>query len=249
MIALIKEDTAKEMWEDYRENRDNESRNNLVLYYSGLVKSIARRIASVSGSYVDVEDLISFGMLGLIKSIEKFDHGKGVIFETYATYRIRGEIIDYMRRNDWVPRGLRKRAQNIQDAEKELRSTLGREPSRKELAEKLGITQEELDRALSDNERFNQISFEEIIEDTVRSEYNFESPDTPENTLAQSEAQEMLAKAIDELPERERLIVSLYYHDELSLKEISSILGVSESRVSQLHTKAIKELRRVLAEY
>lgn len=249
MIALTKEETATEMWEDYRENPDNENRNRLVLYYSGLVKSIARRIASVSGSYVDVEDLISFGMLGLIKSIEKFDHDKGVIFETYATYRIRGEIIDYMRRNDWVPRGLRKRAQTIEDAERVLRSELGHEPSRKELAEKLGITEDELIRALSDNERFNQISFEEIIEDTVKSEYDFESPDTPENTLTKSESQEMLAKAIDELPERERLIISLYYHDELSLKEISSILKVSESRISQLHTKAIKELRRALLEY
>lgn len=249
MIALTKDDTTTEIWENYRENPDNENRNRLVLYYSGLVKSIARRIASVSGSYVDVEDLISFGMLGLIKSIEKFDRDKGVIFETYATYRIRGEIIDYMRRNDWVPRGLRKRAQNIEDAERVLRSELGRDPSRKELAEKLGITEDELIHSLSDNERFNQISFEEIIEDTVRSDYNFESPDTPENTLAQCESQEMLEKAIDELPERERLIISLYYHEELSLKEISSILSVSESRVSQLHTKAIKKLRQVLAEY
>lgn len=249
MIAATKEETATELWENYCDNPDNENRNQLVLYYSGLVKSIARRIASVSGSYVDVEDLISFGMLGLIKSIEKFDHEKGVIFETYATYRIRGEIIDYMRRNDWVPRGLRKRAQTIEDAERSLRGELGREPTRKELADKLGVSEDDLSHALSDNERFNQISFEEIIEDTVRSEYNFESPDTPENTLAQSESQEMLAKAIDSLPERERLIISLYYHDELSLKEISSILKVSESRVSQLHTKAIKELRRVLAEY
>lgn len=249
MQVLAKEQTSVDLWECYKDNPSVENRNSLVLCYSGLVKSIARRTASVSGNYVDVEDLISFGMLGLIKAIEKFDTEKGVTFETYATYRIRGEIIDYMRRNDWVPRGLRKRAQKIDDATKELKGQLGRDPSKKELSAKLEIEIDEIEQIQADSDKFNQVSFEEIIEDTVKSEYNFESDETPDNILAQSELEETLADAIEQLPEREKLVISLYYHDELSLKQISSILKVSESRVSQLHTKAVKTLRSILSKY
>jgi RNA polymerase sigma factor for flagellar operon FliA len=249
MQVRVKEQTVSLLWENYKENPDVSSRNELVLYYAGLVKSIARRTACVSGSYVDVEDLISFGMLGLIKAVEKFDTDKGVSFETYATYRIRGEIIDYMRRNDWVPRGLRKRAQLIDEAQKKLKCELGRTPTKAEVAVKVGIGVDDVEKILADSDKFNQVSFEEIIEDTVKSEYNLESEKTPENTLAQNELNDMLAKAIDDLPDREKLVISLYYHEELSLKEISDILKVSESRVSQLHTKGVRTLRKILSEY
>lgn len=249
MQVLTDEHTITDLWENYKDNPDIENRNEIVLYYAGLVKSIARRIASVSGSYVDVEDLISFGMLGLIKAVGKFDTEKGVTFETYATYRIRGEIIDYMRRNDWVPRGLRKRAQLIEEAEKQLKLEFRRNPTESEVASKLGISADDVKRIRSDSDKFNQVSFEEIIEDAVKSEYNFESDETPENTLAQTELTETLAKAIEELPEREKLVITLYYHEEFSLKEISELLKVSESRVSQLHTKGVKTLRKKLSEY
>lgn len=249
MQVLTDDETVTNLWKSYKDNPDIAIRNKIVLIYAGLVKSIARRIASVSGSYVDIEDLTSFGMIGLIKAVEKYDQEKGVTFETYATYRIRGEIIDYMRRNDWVPRGLRKRAQEIEIAAQKFKSEHGRDSTEDELSEATGVSKSEITQILSESERFNQISFEEIIQDTIKSECNIISDETPENSLAQGELVKMLANAIDALPERERLIITLYYHEELTLKEISDVISVSESRVSQLHTRAVKILRKAMTVY
>lgn len=249
MQVLLDDRSVVNLWKSYRDHPDIELRNRLVLLYAGLVKSIAKRAASISGSYVDTEDLSSFGMLGLIKAVEKFNPDKGVTFETYATYRVRGEIIDYMRRNDWVPRGVRKRAQEIEKAAESFKNEYSRDPTEEELSKRLGVKQCDIQKTLWESERFNLISFEEIIQDSVKAEYNFVSDETPETSLARGELVEVLAKAIDDLPERERLVVTLYYHEELTLKEISSVMGVSESRVSQLHTRAVKDLRETLAAY
>lgn len=249
MQVLTENETVVNLWKSYKEHPSIALRNKIVLMYSGLVKSIARRVASVSGNYADIEDLTSFGMVGLIKAVEKFDPEKGVTFETYATYRIRGEIIDYLRRNDWVPRGLRKKAQDIENASRIFKNRYGRDPTDEELAKMLNIKTSDISQILSESGRFNLVSFEEIIQDTVKSEYNFVSDETPESSLAQGELEQALAKAIDELPERERLVISLYYYEELTLKEISGVLNISESRVSQLHTRAVKTLKKVLADY
>jgi len=249
MQTLLDEATVVNLWKSYKESQDIELRNKIVILYSGLVKSIARRAASVSGNYVDIDDLVSFGMIGLIKAVEKFDPEKGVTFETYATYRVRGEIIDYMRRNDWVPRGVRKRAQAIEKAAEEFKSEAGREPTEEELSIKLGVKKSDIAQAMSECERINLISFEEVLQDASIKERNFISEDTPEMSLAKSELIEVLAEAIEELPERERLVITLYYYEELTLKEISSIMGVSESRVSQLHTRAVKKLKAALSKY
>jgi RNA polymerase sigma factor for flagellar operon FliA len=220
-----------------------------VLLYAGLVKSIARRAAVVSGNYVDVEDLASFGMIGLIKAVEKFDMDKGVTFETYATYRIRGEILDYMRRNDWVPRGVRKRVQEIEKATETFKGENSREPTEQELSERLGVKRSDISQALCDSTRLCTISLEEVIQETVKTDSSLASEETPEGALAQSELIDELAGAIDALPEREKLVIALYYHEELTLKEISTVMSVSESRVSQLHTRAVKNLKKALTDY
>jgi RNA polymerase sigma factor for flagellar operon FliA len=249
MPVLLNKTEVEELWTDYKNDPSIDNRNKIVLSYAGLVKSIARRAASVSGNFVDIEDLLSFGMLGLIKAVEKFDPDKGVIFETYASYRIRGEIIDYMRRNDWVPRGVRKKAQDIENAAEEFKKQNKREPTNYELAEILGVKPDEINHIISDIDRFNTVSFEEIIQDTIKTDCNFVSDETPEVSLAQSELNDTLANAIENLPEREKLVITLYYYEELTLKEIGHIMNISESRVSQLHTRAVRILKKAMADY
>ena len=249
MPSLLGEEEAVSLWKTYKAKPDTEFRNKIVLAYAFLVKSIARRASALSGNYVDSEDLMSYGMLGLIKAIEKFDPDKGVTFETFATYRIRGEIIDYMRRNDWVPRGVRKRAQEIDKAANEFKNEHGRDPSEEDLAKKLGVNKNEIDDTLNQSERFNLISFEELILDAVTIDSGLASDENPEGSLQEGELLEMLTNAIDALPERERLVITLYYYEELTLKEISVVMGVSESRISQIHTKAVGTLKKSLCEY
>lgn len=249
MSVLVENETISRLWQQYKETSDIEIRNLLVLRYVDLVKSIVRRISSISNNYAEAEDLTSYGMIGLIKAIEKFDINKGVTFETFATYRIRGEVIDYMRRNDWVPRGVRKRAYDIENAVNNLTNELGRQPSDEELSRKLGIGYGDLKQALGDIERFNLISFEELIQDTVKIDSDFADSDTPEGSLQEEELMKVLADTLDDMPERERLVLTLYYYEELTLKEISQVMGVSESRVSQLHSRAIEKMKKKLKSY
>ena len=249
MTMVLEKATVDELWKLYSESRDIQVRNEIVMRYTGLVRSIVRRIASVSGNYADSEDLTSFGMLGLIKAVEKYDLSKGVSFETFAVYRVRGEMIDYIRRNDWVPRGVRKRAMEFENSATELSNELGRQPTEAELSQKLGIDRGELKQIYSDIEKFSLVSFEELIQQTVIVENDFEDTRTPEGSLQESELLEVLTRTIDEMSERERLIITLYYYEELTLKEISGVLGVSESRVSQLHSRAIEKMKKTLQHY
>jgi RNA polymerase sigma factor for flagellar operon FliA len=241
--------STEEVWELYERTRAVEFRNELVLRYSGLVRSIVRRVASVSGDYADAEDLASYGMLGLIQAIEKFDLSKGVAFETFAVYRIRGEAIDYIRRNDWVPRGVRKRALEYENAVGGLTGELGRRPTEEELAHRLGVGSGDLKMLYSGIERFNVISFEELVQGVGQTDKGFADPETPEGVLQEEELLKILTAAIDDMPEREKLIITLYYYEELTLREVSHVLGVSEARVSQLHSRAIGRMKTVLKEY
>jgi RNA polymerase sigma factor for flagellar operon FliA len=249
MPTLVDEMVAVSLWKMYKENPGTEMRNKIVLTYAGLVKSIVRRAAYLSGNYVDVDDLTSYGMIGLIKAVEKYDTDKGVTFETFATYRIRGEIIDYMRRNDWVPRGVRKRSMEVEKASNEFKMAFGHDPTEDELSKKLGVKKSDIIEALNDAERLSLISFEELIQDAVNVKTDLSSDDTPEDSLQEVELVDVLTKAIDDLHEREKLVITLYYYEELTLKEISVVLGVSESRVSQMHTKAVGILKKTLADY
>jgi RNA polymerase sigma factor FliA len=243
------------LWREYRANKNPAIRDRLIVTYAPLVKYVAGRLGSGLPAHVDDEDLVSYGLLGLIGAIERYDPDRDVKFETYAIARIRGAIIDELRALDWVPRSVRSRARDIERAIGELEAKLGRVPTDEEIAGKLGITTDELDESLSEISRSSiaaldelwtiggsggdQVSLIDTIEDT-------EAPD-PQGALSQTELREAIADAIARLPEREKLVVTLYYYEELTLREIGEVLGVTESRVSQLHTKAILRLKARLA--
>ena len=249
------EDTQS-LWRQYRLNKgDKALRDRLILTYAPLVKYVAGRLGSGLPAHVDEGDLVSYGLLGLIGAIERYDPDRDVKFETYAIARIKGSIIDELRAMDWVPRSVRSRAREIERAIADLESKLGRAPSDEEIAGKLGVSQEELDESLSEISRSSiaaldelwtvqgssgdQVALIDTIEDTQGPE--------PQTALAQTELKEALGEAIARLPEREKLVVTLYYYEELTLREIGEVLGVTESRVSQLHTKAILRLKARLA--
>jgi RNA polymerase sigma factor for flagellar operon FliA len=248
-------DDTKTLWQEFQRTKDKAVRDRLILTYAPLVKYVAGRLGSGLPAHVDEGDLVSYGLLGLIGAIERFDPDRDIKFETYAISRIKGSIIDELRSLDWVPRSVRSRAREIERAIAELESRLGRAPTDDEIAQKVGITEEELGESLSDisrssiaaldelwtmsGETGDQVSLLDTIEDT-------EGPQ-PQSALAQTEMREALGEAIARLPEREKLVVTLYYYEELTLREIGEVLGVTESRVSQLHTKAILRLKARLA--
>jgi RNA polymerase sigma factor FliA len=205
-------------------------------------------------AHVEEADLISYGLIGLINAIERFELEREIKFETYAITRIKGAIIDELRALDWVPRSVRARAREIERAIADLESKLGRAPTDEEISAKIGITEEELEDSLTDISRSSIAALDELwsvsgegdqvsLLDTIEDE----SGPRPAEALDETETREALADAISRLPEREKLVVTLYYYEELTLREIGEVLGVTESRVSQLHTKAILRLKARLA--
>ena len=250
---MAAEDTHS-LWLQYRRTGDQRLRDRLILTYAPLVKYVAGRLGSGLPAHVDDDDLVSYGLLGLIGAIERFDPARDIKFETYAMARIRGSIIDELRSMDWVPRSVRARARDIERAIGELEARLGRAPTDEEISGKLGLSQDELNESLSEISRTSisaldelwtvssggdQIALIDTIEDT-------QGPN-PQSTLAETEMKEAMGEAIARLPEREKLVITLYYYEELTLREIGEVLGVTESRVSQLHTKAILRLKARLA--
>jgi RNA polymerase sigma factor FliA len=252
---VSKVDETQALWLRYRDTRDQNLRNRLILTYAPLVKYVAGRLGSGLPAHVDEADLASYGLLGLIGAIERYDPERDVKFETYAIARIKGAIIDELRAMDWVPRSVRSRARAIGRAMSELEGKLGRAPTDQEIAAKLGISEDELEESLSDIGRSSIAALDELwtvsgsggdqvaLIDTIEDE---SAPD-PQHTLSQTELREAIADAIARLPEREKLVVTLYYYEELTLREIGEVLGVTESRVSQLHTKAVLRLKARLA--
>jgi RNA polymerase sigma factor FliA len=247
-------DDTKALWRDYRRNRDKQLRDRLILTYAPLVKFVAGRLGSGLPAHVEENDLVSYGLLGLIGAIERYDPDRDVKFETYAISRIKGSIIDELRAMDWVPRSVRARARDIERAIAQLEAQLHRAPTDEEIAKKLGITEEELGDSLTDISRSSIAALDELWSprddgsDTPGAEM-IPDPHAPEpqSALAKTELREALGEAIARLPEREKLVVTLYYYEELTLREIGEVLGVTESRVSQLHTKAILRLKARLA--
>ncbi len=241
---------SRSLWLEYRRTRDKSLRDRLIVNYSPLVKYVAGRLGSGLPAHVDEADLVSYGLLGLMSAIDRYDPERDIKFETYAIARIRGSIIDELRQLDWVPRSVRTRAREIERAIRDLESKLGRSPSDEEIAEKVGITGEELEESLVDISRSSIAALDELWStsadgDQVSLLDTLEDPGSirPAEALDESEMREALAEAISRLPEREKLVVTLYYYEELTLREIGEVLGVTESRVSQLHTKAILRLR------
>ena len=225
--------------EEYSKSRDKSVRNKIIEETVGLVKIVAGKMYNHLGGTVSYEDIESYGIIGLIDSIDKFDIGKGVKFNTYAPIRIRGAILDKLRALDWVPREVRKKSRLLQDVISVLSNELGREPSNVEIADRMEITPEELNKLLQETDVYNVVSLEEYLEEVK----GIEGMGSPSREIEELELKEELIKSIGELKEQERLVISLYYYDELTLKEIGYVLGVTESRVSQIHSKAILKLR------
>jgi len=241
----------EEIWQRYRQSRDKALRDRLILNYAPLVKYVAGRISTSLPAHVDEGDLVSYGLLGLIGAIERYDPAREIKFETYAISRIKGSIIDELRSLDWVPRSVRSRAREIERAMLELENRLKRPPTDEEVATEIGITVDEFQDSLTAISRSSVAALDELWQistgggDTVSLIDTIEDPhaDDPSKAMSQTEVREALADAIQRLPEREKLVITLYYYEELTLREIGEVLSVTESRVSQLHTKAILRLK------
>lgn len=242
-----------DLWGAYKQDRHRELRDRLIVHYAPLVKYVAGRVAVGLPQNVEQADLVSYGIFGLIDAIEKFDLDRGFKFETYAISRIKGAILDELRGIDWVPRSVRAKARSLERAYSKLESTLHRTPSDAELADELDVTDQQLQTTL------NQISFVGVaaLDEMLATGDRGDSmtlgdtiPDAEDGPGAIFELQEMrhlLTEAINRMPEREKIVVSLYYYEGLTLAEIGSVLGVTESRVCQIHTKAVLQLRARLA--
>ncbi len=241
-----------ELWKQYGDTKDSSIREKLIVEYANLVKYVAGRLSMYFGTNVEYDDMVGFGVFGLIDAIDKFDLNKGVKFETYASLRIRGSIIDSIREMDWVPRSLRQKNKELERVYFEIENELGHSASDKEVADKLGITLDEFYKMLNDVTVSSMVSLEEFLEQNYEigvDQPNNRSEDRPESYMEISEMKDILVDAINRLPEKEKTVISFYYFEELTLKEISAIMKVSESRISQLHTKAILRLRGKLARH
>lgn len=237
-------------YSDVSKEQKLKDRNDMIIEYLPLVKFIANRIANRLPNHIEVDDLINAGIIGLIDAIEKFDASRKIKFKTYAEFRIKGAILDELRALDWVPRSTRQKASRLERAYAELEQRLGRTASDSEMMEHMGVDAEEFDALVRDAKGVALVSLDELHDD---SDDNFErnlleflaNPDEldPSQLLNLDQIYRIVADTLDQLPEKERLVISLYYYEELTMKEIGEILSITESRVSQIHTKAILRLR------
>lgn len=232
-------------WQSWHDSGEPMAREWLVVHYASLVKFVAGRLAAGLPRSVDTGDLVSAGVFGLMNAIERFDPANGAKFETYAIPRIRGAILDSLRALDWVPRSVRSRSRSVQEAIATLEHELGRTPADDEIAASLGISTEELEQWLADIAAGSVGPLDHVAMDATPSESANELQ--PGHALEQQELRDAMRSEINRLPEREQAVLILYYDDGLTLAEIGEALGVTESRVSQIHTKAVLQLRSRLA--
>ena len=236
----------EQLWAEFLKKPTAELREKIILEYAPLVKIVAGRLSMYLGYNVEYDDLVGYGIFGLIDAIDKFELTKGVKFETYASLRIRGSILDQIRKMDWIPRTLRQKQKRLETAMKDLEAKLGRTASDEELSAEMGISKSELEDLVNQTQIANLVSLDEYLEQgsEVRAELgNTPRFEQPEMIVERQELKKILAEAIDSLTEKEQRVIAFYYFEELTLKEISKILEVSESRVSQLHTKALRKMR------
>ncbi|HEY7932507.1 MAG TPA: RNA polymerase sigma factor WhiG [Solirubrobacteraceae bacterium] len=251
MDTNVKAIELRDLWRRYKSDSDSKARERLVVAYSPLVKYVAGRMASGLPPHVDEADLISYGLGGLIAAIERFDITREIKFETYAITRIKGAIIDELRSLDWVPRSVRARAREIERANSKLEHRLQRAATDQELADELGISTDELQDSLIAISHSSVAALDELwsVSDSSGDQVSLldtlEDPGAPDpsQVLDVGDLKDRIADAIARLPEREKLVIALYYYENLTLREIGEVLGVTESRVSQLHTKAVMRLR------
>jgi RNA polymerase sigma factor for flagellar operon FliA len=250
------DDVLATHWHEFKGTGSSEAREKLILHYAPLVKYVASRVATGLPASVEQADLVSYGMFGLMDALQKFEPGRGNKFETYAIPRIKGAIIDELRAMDWVPRSVRFKAREIEKAHTDLEAMLKRQPSEKEMAERLGITLRELHDVVSQISFVSVLALDELVSVGSDRGDQVSLVDTladksldPTSGVESQETRGMLAAAINSLSEREKIVVTLYYFEGLTLSEIGEILGVTESRVCQIHTKAVGGLRGQLSEF
>lgn len=242
----------EKLWDTYKKAPTAEIREQLIIEYAPLVKVVAGRLSMYLGNTVEFEDLCSYGVFGLIDAVDKFDPGKEVKFETYASLRIRGEILDQIRKMDWIPRTVRQKQRQIDEAVRTVENRTGHPATDAEVAEELGLSGKELTTWQSQVNVTNLVSLSEFDdaggEPAMDTSYNTHFIE-PEKSVEQDEIKEKLGEALETLTEKEKTVVLLYYYEDMTLKEIAATLEVTESRVSQLHTKAIVKMKKVMGEY
>ncbi|MDQ1685323.1 MAG: polymerase sigma factor FliA [Frankiaceae bacterium] len=248
------EAAIRALWQDFKGSGDPRLRERLILHYSPLVKYVAGRVGVGLPPNIEQADLVSYGIFGLIDAIEKFDISRAIKFETYAISRIKGAIIDELRAIDWIPRSVRYKAREVEKAYASLEARLHRTPTEPEVAEELGIGLDDLHTIFSQVSFVNVIALDELLNVGGERGDKLSLVDTLEDTKAEDpvqafeteETKYLLARAINTLPEREKIVVTLYYYEGLTLAEIGQVLGVTESRICQMHTKAVLQLRAKL---
>lgn len=250
---LLEKYSEKELWQRYKKSKDPEIRDTFVRQYAPLVKYVAGKVAMGMPHNVEFDDLVGFGVFGLFDAIEKFDPDKHVKFKTYAVTRIRGAIFDELRSIDWVPRSVRQKSREIEDAVRRLEGSLGRAATDAEIAKEMGMNEEDFQKTMLKISGTSILSLNDVWytgedNDSVSIADSIESPNSlnPETIVEKDEIKRVIVKSINELPEKEKKVLVLYYYEDLTLKEIGKVLEVTESRVSQLHTKAIMRLRAKL---
>lgn len=250
------EERLANLWRDFKETNDESLREQLILHYSPLVKYVAGRVGVGLPSNVDQADLVSYGIFGLMDAIVKFDLERTIKFETYAISRIRGAIIDELRSIDWVPRSVRSKAKNVERAYSALAIRLQRTPEEEEVAEEMGIDVEALRKIFSEVSFVNVVALDELMHaggdradsTTLGESLMDQRVEDPVAVFEDEETKYILADSVAVLQEREKIVVTLYYYEGLTLSEIGQVLGVSESRACQLHTKAVLQLRAKMAD-
>lgn len=246
--------SRKKLLEEYAKTKAPETREKIILEYAPLVKVVAGRLSMYLGYNVEYEDLVSYGIFGLIDAIDKFDYLKDIKFETYASLRIRGAILDQIRKMDWIPRTIRQKQKRIESVIREVEQTAGRAATDEEIAAGLGISDDEYLEWQSQMKITGVVSLNEYMEQgsDVSQDYGRHTTsrfESPEERIEKEELTKVLGEALQLLTEKEQKVITLYYFEELTLKEISSILEVSESRVSQLHTRALQKMKTKMGIY
>lgn len=241
------------IWSLYSKEKDEEKKrqikDEIITRYVNLVKIVSGKLFNYYAQKIEYDDLVGYGVIGLIDAINKYDYTKNIKFETYASIRIRGSIIDQIRNQDWVPRSIRKKSKMLNTATEEVESKLGREATRQEIAQHMNISLEEVEGLFEETTTYNIVS----IEDEIADKYKLRDvlPDekkenSPEEQLVYNDTVNELTKAIDTLKDKEKLIINLYYYENLTYKEISEIIGVSESRISQIVSACLLKLKKIL---
>jgi RNA polymerase sigma factor for flagellar operon FliA len=253
VTSIFEQKTEEELWIEYKKARTTALRDVFIRQYMPLVKYVAGKVATGLPGTIEFDDLVGYGQFGLIDAIEKFDPEKNVKFKTYAVTRIRGAIFDELRLQDWVPRSVRQKTREIEDVIGELEAKLGRTATDAEIAQAMGITEAEFQQTVMKVSGTSVISLNDMWSSGDDSEHisivdSIEAPSSlnPEVIAEREEVRRVIAEAIQELPEKEKMVLVLYYHEDLTFKEIGKVLDVSESRISQLHTKANLRLKAKL---